>query len=143
MSQLSYQQMAQAGGTVSAKCTAAKTTYGDAAGAVLLDTVPAGMTYRYDAFGAMPQGTLTATQVIIWRSTDGVILYPIASGLMSAYTLTQTSALPMTAMLKMDGTTVQSASPVWASGGDSIYASIGVALAAGVVVSASRVVFKP
>ena len=57
--------------------------------------------------------------------------------------MAQTTLLPATALLKEDGTVISPSSPLWFGPGDSIYASIGVALSAGIMFTGQRVIFQP
>lgn len=117
-------------------CTAAKTTYNDGANAVLLSTAGANGS-EYTHIGAIPRATVTATQVQLYAH-DGSSYFLIATTLMPAYTMAQTTACAATALAHMDGTVISEANPLRLQSGWKLYAAIGVALAGGIVVSASR-----
>lgn len=120
-------------------CTAAKTTYNDTANTVLLFTAgPNGS--DVERIGAMPRGTVSATQLQIYRSPDaGVTMYLVGSALMPAYTMTQTSEVPATLLRHFDSSTLGPENPLHLEAGERLYAAIGVALAAGVVFHAQGV----
>lgn len=117
-------------------CTVAKTAYGDGTNAVLLSTAGANGS-EYTHIAAIPRATVTATQVQLYAH-DGTSYFLIATALMPAYTMAQTTACPATALANMDGTTLSEANPLRLQSGWKLYAAIGVALAGGVVVTASR-----
>lgn len=109
-------------------CTAAKTTYNDAANAVLLFTAGANGSLLKNV-SAIPRATVTATQLKLFRSSDGgttLLLLPYNKA-MAAHTVAETTAIPATDM---------GVSGLRLSPGDEIYAATGVALAAGIVFTA-------
>lgn len=117
----------QAQSFASAIATAAKTTYNDAANAVLLMTAGANGSLVTD-IKAIPRATVAATQLQLYRSADnGVTLILLRAPLMAAYTMSQTTAVPETDFL------FSPSSPLRLKAGDQLYAAIGVALAGGVV----------
>lgn len=117
-------------------CTAAKTSYGDGVNAVLLSS--AGINgSEYTHVAAMPRATVTATQVQLYAH-DGTGYWFIASALMPAYTLAQTTACVPTTLTHIDGTAITEFNPLRLQPGWKLYAAIGIALAGGVVVSAQR-----
>ncbi|MBB3996874.1 hypothetical protein [Aureimonas pseudogalii] len=112
--------------TSTAICTAAKTTYNDAANAVLIHTAGAdGDLVR--RITAVPRATVTATQLQLYRSTDGgTTLILCGSVLMPAYTMSQTTAVPVTDF------GINFAQPLGLAPNERLYVGIGVALAAGI-----------
>lgn len=117
-------------------CTAAKTTFGDAANAVLLSTAgPNGS--EYVRIAAMPRATVTATQLQLY-AFDGANYFLVGSGLLAAFTMAQTVAIPTTALVHMDGSPIMESNPLRLQAGWKLYAAIGVALAAGIVFGAQR-----
>ena len=121
--------------------TAAKTTYNDSANAVLLDTAGANGT-AYVHIAAVPRGTITLTQVQLYRSPDGgTTMYLIATGVLSAYTMAQTTQAPICALAHIDGSSISDANPLRTASGDRLYVAIGVACAAGVVFVAQALDF--
>ena len=117
-------------------CTAAKTTYSDGANAVLLSTAGANGS-EYVHIAAIPRATVTATQVQLY-AYDGASYFLIATVLMAAYTMSQTTLCPATAFAHIDGTVIGEVNPLRLQSGWKLYAGIGVALAGGIVVTASR-----
>lgn len=121
---------AQGLNTGQAVCTAAKSTYNDAANAVLLYTAGANGSVVYSV-RALPRATVTATQLQLYRSSDaGVTLLLFDLALMAAYTMAQTTSTP-----KNDFGYTETA-PLRLEAGERIYAAIGVALAGGIVFDA-------
>jgi hypothetical protein len=117
----------QAVKSASCVCTAAKTTYGDAVNAVKLVTPGPNGAVLY-GLKAAPRATVTATQLQLYRSPDnGTTLYLIGSALMSAYTMAQTTAAPVTDFGFSETT------PLRLGPGDTLWTGIGVALAGGIV----------
>lgn len=117
-------------------CTSAKTTYNDGTNAVLLSTA-AGNGSEYSHIAAIPRATVTATQVQLY-AYDGANYWLIATALMPAYTMAQTTQCSATALAHVDGTTISEANPLRLQSGWKLYAAIGVALAGGVVFAAQR-----
>lgn len=117
-------------------CTAAKTTYNDGANAVLLSTAGANGS-EYAKIAAIPRATVTATQLQLF-AYDGTTYYLLATALMPAYTMAQTTQCASTPLVHVDGTTVSEASPLRLQAGWRLYAGIGVALAGGIVFHAQR-----
>ncbi|MBI3447227.1 MAG: hypothetical protein HY055_18125 [Magnetospirillum sp.] len=117
-------------------CTAAKTTYNDNANAVLLSTAGANGS-EYTHIAAIPRATVTATQVQLY-AYDGANYWLIATALIAAYTMAQTTQCPATALTHIDGTAINEFNPLRLQSGWKLYAAIGVALAGGVVVTAQR-----
>lgn len=117
-------------------CTAAKTTYNDGANAVLLSTAGANGS-EYAHIGAIPRATVSATQVQLYAH-DGSAYFLIATALMPAYTMAQTTQAASIAFTHIDGTAVTEFNPLRLQSGWKLYAAIGVALAGGVVVAAQR-----
>ncbi|SFB92328.1 hypothetical protein SAMN05428997_1034 [Bosea sp. CRIB-10] len=112
-------------------CTAAKTTYNDAANAVLLFTAGADGA-RVSRVWAIPRATVTATQLQLYVSYDaGVTLHLIETALMAAYTMAQTTQAPATDFVR-----ATAANPLRLPANARLYAAIGVALAGGIVFSA-------
>jgi hypothetical protein len=111
-------------------CMAAKTTYNDAANAVLLLAAGPNGAVVY-AIRAIPRGTVTQTQCQIFRSPDlGVTMNLIDCAVMGAYTLTQTSAPTKTDFGYSETL------PLRVGPNERPYAGVGVALASGVVFDA-------
>lgn len=109
-------------------CTAAKTTYNDAANAVLLFTAGANGSLL-KSVKAIPRATVTATQLMLFLSNDGgttLTLLPF-NALMAAHTVAVTTAIPATDL---------GVSGLRLSPNDEIYAAIGVALAGGIAFTA-------
>lgn len=121
---------AQAGRTVTAVATAAKTTYNDAANAVLLCTAHATAGSLLKALSAMPRATLaTASKLQLYISFDGgTTLWLISSALMAAHTVAATTATPITAFADITEDT-----PIRLPAGSSLYVATAVALAGGIV----------
>jgi hypothetical protein len=112
-------------------CTAAKTTYNDAANAELLCSAGPNGSILY-GLSAIPRATVTATQLQLYRSPDGgVTLNLISTQIMGAYTMAQTTQAP-----KISFEWTETA-PLRLGPGDSLYAGIGVALAGGIVFDAT------
>ena len=114
-----------------AVCTAAKTTYSDNTNAVLFDTA-ASMGTAYSHIAATPRATVTVTQLQLYKCV-GSTYSLIATALMGAYTMTQTTQPPITAFTHCDGTPLSESNPLKIEFGASLYVGIGVALAAGIV----------
>ncbi|WP_374576119.1 hypothetical protein [Phenylobacterium sp.] len=114
--------------TANAVCTAAKTTYDDAAAAVLLLTAGANGGVLY-GLKAVARATVTATKCQLYRY-DGANYNLIASTVMSAYTMAATSAQAPTDF------GFNETAPLRLAPGDALYVAIGVALAGGVVFDA-------
>lgn len=77
----------------------------------------------------IPRATVTATALYLFLSKDGgTTLRLIDSELMAAYTMAATTAVPETKF-----TNVNEVTPIRLEAGDKLYASIGVALASGIV----------
>jgi len=117
-------------------CTAAKTTYSDGANAVLLSTAGTNGS-EYTHVGAIPRATVANNQIQLY-AFDGASYFLIATAMMAAYTMSQSTQSPSTALSNIDGSTISEANPLRLQPGWKLYAAIGVALAGGVVVSASR-----
>ncbi|RAK60883.1 hypothetical protein DJ021_14210 [Phenylobacterium hankyongense] len=117
---------AQALKSANAVCTAAKTTYADSTNAVKLLTAGANGSVLY-GLKAIPRATVTATQLQLYRSPDnGTTMYLINSGVMGAYTLAQTTAVPVTDMGYSE------TGPLRIAAGDTLWVGAGVALAGGI-----------
>lgn len=117
----------QAAATGSCVCTAAKTTYNDAANAVLLFEAGAEGA-RVTRVWAIPRATVTATQLQLYVSYDGgTTLHFLDSELMAAYTMAATTKAPATDLPRA---TVSQ--PMRLPANARLYAAIGVALAGGV-----------
>jgi hypothetical protein len=120
----------QAVQSATAICTAAKTTYNDATNAVLLVTAGANGAVVY-GIRALPRATVTATQLQLYRSSDGgTTLILINSALMAAYTMAQTTAVPATDFGYSE------TNPLRLKATERLYVAIGVALAGGIVFDA-------
>lgn len=120
---------AQAGRTVTAVATAAKTTYNDAANAVLLCTAHATAGSLLKALSVMPRATVTASKLQLYISFDsGVTLWLISSALMAAHTLDAVTATSITTFGD-----ISEGTPIRLPAGSSLYVGISVGLAAGVV----------
>jgi hypothetical protein len=118
--------------TGQAVCTAAKTTYNDAANSVLLFTAGANGAIVY-SIKAIPRATVTATQLQLYKSSDaGVTLSLFDLALMAAYTMAQITA-PVPAKTDFG---YAEATPLRLEPGERIYCGIGVALAGGIVFDA-------
>lgn len=116
--------------TAQAIATAAKTTYNDATGAVLLLTAGADGAIVTD-LKAIPRATVTATQLQLYLSPDaGVTYYLINTALMAAYTMAQTTQAAPTDF----GYTA--AAPLRLAATNRLYIGAGVALAGGIVFNA-------
>lgn len=123
---------AQAARTVTAVATAAKTTYNDAANAVLLCTAHATAGSLLKALSAMPRATVTASKLQLYISFDGgTTLWMIGSALMSAHTVADTTATPITSFGDISEET-----PIRLPAGSSLYVATAVALAGGIVFAA-------
>lgn len=117
-------------------CTAAKTTYNDATNAVLLSTAGAnGSEYAHVA--AIPRATVAATQLQLY-GFDGANYFLLATALMPAYTMAQTTQCASTSLVHVDGTPISENNPLRLQSGWKLYAAIGVALAGGIVFNAQR-----
>lgn len=120
---------AQTGRTVTAVATTAKTTYNDAANAVLLCTAHATAGSLLKALSAMPRATVTASKLQLYISFDGgATLWLISSALMAAHTVANTTATPITSFADITEDT-----PIRLPAGSALYVGISVALAGGVV----------
>ena len=117
-------------------CTAAKTSYADITNAVLLSTAGANGS-EYAHIAAIPRATVTATQVQLY-AYDGTTAWLVATALMPAYTMAQTTLCAPTPLTHIDGTTISEGNPLRLQAGWKLYAGIGVALAGGIVVNAQR-----
>ena len=117
--------------TENAVCTAAKTTYSNSTNAVKLLDADADGSWVTDLY-AMPRDTVTANQLQVYRSPDdGTTMYLVDSALMGAYTMAQTTAVPVTELTK-----ATEAEPLKLDNGESLWVGVGVALAAGIVFTA-------
>jgi len=109
-------------------CTAAKTTYDDAANAVKLFTAGASGSLL-KSVSAIPRATFTATQLMLFLSKDGgttLILLPY-NKVTGAQSVAATTAIPAYDL---------GVSGLRLSPNDEIYAAIGVALAGGIAFTA-------
>jgi hypothetical protein len=123
---------AQAINTGQAICTAAKTTYNDAANAVKLFTGGPNGSVVY-AVKAIPRATVALTQLQLYRSADnGVTLLLIDLAVMNGYVMAQTTA---PAPPKTDFGYSESL-PLRVDATEQLWAAIGVALAGGIVFDA-------
>lgn len=124
--------------TAVAVLTAAKATYNDAANAVLLYTAGAeGDLVR--RITAVPRATVTATQLMLFRSLDGgaTLIFDRAV-LLPAYTMAATTAPTQTDF------GIDFNKPMGLAGGatpERLYVASGVALAAGIAVVAEGEAF--
>jgi hypothetical protein len=120
-----------------AVCVAAKSTYADNANAVLLFTAGANGSVIY-RLTALPRGTVTATQLQLYRSPDGVIMNLIRLGLMPAYAMAQTTipAFGTAPFADVVDFGYSESVPLRIKAGVQLWAGIGVALAAGIVFDA-------
>ena len=113
--------------TAQAVCTAACTTYNDAANKVLLLTAGADGALVKKLI-ATPRATVTATQLQLYLSKDnGVTMQFVGSVLMAAYTMAASTAAPSTDF------GFSGSSPFRLAAGDRLYVAIGVALVGGIV----------
>lgn len=86
---------------------------------------------RVEKLTAMPRATVTASRLDLWLSKDaGVTKRLIATVLMSAHTVANTTAIPTTDF------GYSSDSPLRLEANDRLYVSTAVALAAGIVIAA-------
>lgn len=110
--------------------TAAKTTLNDSANASGLVSASGNGAVVY-RITAMPRATVTATQLQLYRSPDaGTTLYLINSVLMSAYTLANTTAVPVTDFGYSES------NPLRLLASEVLYVGAAVALAGGIVFTA-------
>lgn len=120
----------QAVKTANAVCTAAKTTLSDSTNAVKLLTPGANGSVLY-GLKAVPRATVTATQLQLYRSPDnGTTMYLINSALMSAYTMANTTAAPVTDFGYTE------TGPLRITSTDTLWVGAAVALAGGIVFDA-------
>lgn len=120
---------AQAGRTVTAVATTAKTTYNDAVNAVLLCTAHATAGSLLKALSAMPRATVTASKLQLYISFDGgTTLLLIDSEEMAAHTVAAATKTPKTKFRDITEDT-----PVRLAAGSSLYVATAVALAGGIV----------
>lgn len=115
--------------TATAVCTAAKTTYNDAANAVLLFT--AGVDgAKIKRVWAMPRGSVTATQLQLYleRASAPGVLTLVDSALMAAYSLSGTTEVPATDLKR-----ATASAPLGLAAGDKLHAAISISIAAGIV----------
>ncbi len=126
---------------VQAVLTAAKTTYADLTGAVSLGTTGANGSLLVK-IGAHPRATVTATQLQLYLH-DGTNTSLIGSALMGAYTMANTTAVPATPILDVNGEPITDQNPMYLppTGGTTwtLYAGAAVALAGGIVMSGELV----
>lgn len=81
---------------------------------------------------AVPRATVTASSLCLWLSKDsGTTQRLIDSELMSAYTMSTTTAIPETIFAN-----ISESSPLRLEGGDRLYVGSQVALASGIVFTA-------
>lgn len=113
--------------------TAAKTTYGDAVNAVLLATAGAeGSLVR--RITAIPRASNSASQLQLYRSSDGGVTLTLERTVLMAAATMSTSSVMLPTDLAIDFT-----KPMSLAGGatpERLYFAIGVALAGGVVATA-------
>lgn len=109
-------------------CTAAETSYTAPTTRQLLLTAGANGSLM-KSVKAIPRATVTATQLQLYSSKDAGVTFQLLpySAVMTAYTLAATTAVPATDL----GISNRRLAP-----GERIYASIGVALANGIVFDA-------
>lgn len=113
--------------SANAVCTAAKTTYNDATNAVNALNAGTNGSVLY-SLKAVPRATVTATQLQLYRSRDsGTTLWLIATAVMSAYTMANTTAPTATDFGYSE------TNPLRLAAGDSLYVGAAVALAGGIV----------
>lgn len=107
-----------------AVCTAAKTTYGDAANLVTL-FVAGGNGARITRLWTVPRATVTATQLQLYKGQAGSpVLYK--TGVMAAYTMAQTTECPVTDFGFSED------NPLILDANEELSCAIGVALAGGI-----------
>lgn len=116
--------------------TAAKTTYNDGTNAVLLSAAGANGS-EYPHIAMIPRATIAATQGQIY-GYDGTTYYLLATCLIPAATISQTTAIIPSALIHIDGSVISEANPLRLQSGWKLYAAIGVALAGGVICNAQR-----
>lgn len=115
---------AQAGRTVCATATAAKTTYNDITNAVLLCTGETNGSIL-KSLSAMPLATVTASKLMLLHSdAAGTVVTLVDSVLMAAHTVAVTTATPVTVFAGF--------SELRLKAGDKLYVASGVALAGGI-----------
>ncbi|HEV7251430.1 MAG TPA: hypothetical protein VGN93_31015 [Shinella sp.] len=115
---------AQAGRTVCATATAAKTTYNDIANAVLLCTGGADGSI-FKSLSAMPLATVTASKLMLFHvDAAGTVVTLVDSVLMGAHTIAVTTATPIS--------TFTGFSEIRLKAGEKLYVASGVALAGGI-----------
>lgn len=121
----------QAPRTANAVCTAANADYDDSpATSVLLVTAGANGS-RLTRLSAIARATVTATELQLYRSTDGgATIRFFRSVAMSAYTVVQTMGNTPTDFGYSD------ANPIMLAANERLYVSIGVSLAGGIVFTA-------
>lgn len=120
----------QAQKTAQAVCTAAKTTYNDAANAVLLATAGANGSILV-RLTAIPRATVTDTQLQLYISKNsGTTLSLVNTAKMASYTMAQTTTAPQTDF------GYSAALPLRLEAGDQLYVAAGVGLAGGIVFNA-------
>jgi hypothetical protein len=115
--------------TAQAFATAAKTTYNDNANAVLLLTAGANGGVLYGV-KALPRANVTASQLQLYSSPDGVAMSFIGSAVLAAYNFADTTA-PTPADFGFTETNVRRLAP-----NERIYCATRVALAGGIVFDA-------
>lgn len=119
--------------TGTAICTAAKTTYNDATGAVLLVTAGANGALIF-SIRAVPRMTVSAVQLQLYSSTDGgVTLNLINFALMPAYTMGQTT---VPSPVQADFGYTESI-PLRLAANERLYVATGVAFATGIAFEAT------
>jgi hypothetical protein len=113
-----------------AKCTAAKTTYADAANAVTLFTATGDTVIKH--IGASPLASLaSATQCQLFFQR-GTVVSLLSAPLMAAFTMSATGAVPQLRLLHPDGEWITETNPIYLLNGDSLLVGISVANATGI-----------
>ena len=85
--------------------------------------------------GAYPRATVTATQLQVY-AFDGTNYFLIGSALMGAYTMANTTAVPSTPIVDVNGNAFTPTNPLDLQSGWSLYVGAAVALAGGIVFQA-------
>jgi hypothetical protein len=121
--------------TANAVCTAAKTTYGDAANAVAILSAQSNGAVIYKVT-ALPRATVTATQLQLFRSPDaGTTLFFVAAALMPAYTMATNTAPTATDF------GFSESNPLRLGNTDALYVGAAIALASGIVFDVQMEIF--
>lgn len=120
------------GRTGNAVTTAAKTTYDDSTNAVSIVTAGSNGSI-ITAIHATPRATCTASMLQFYVSPDaGTTMHLVETVLMAAHTVALTTEIPSTDFVKPTAAT-----PIFIASGSTLWVGNGVALAGGVVFTAS------